>query len=61
MICGKFREEMWEKKKRNLGEFSEQFVPGSNSHTHFRHPRLLKRHVSYSVHESGGKYSQRLV
>ena len=28
MICGKFREEMWEKKKRNLGEFSSKLCQG---------------------------------
>jgi len=28
MICGKFREEMWEKKKRNLGEFLSNLCQG---------------------------------
>jgi len=28
MICEKFREEMWEKKKRNFGEFSSNLCQG---------------------------------
>jgi len=28
MVCGKFREEMWEKKKRNLGEFLSNLCQG---------------------------------
>ena len=27
-ICGKYREEMWEIKKRNLGEFSSNLCQG---------------------------------
>jgi len=56
MICEKFREEMWKKKKRNLGEFSSNLCQGlaaralaPSRHTVQSHYHLVIMHIMYIV------------
>ena len=59
MICGKFREEMWEKKKRNWGEFLSNLCQGL-LHTIYNVALLLCKGIVKRKTNTKILYRQRL-